>query len=644
MTIVPRLLTCLLILAAAPALAQRADENAVTAASDAFGTVVGSQTIGLYSPSNARGFNPTQAENIRIEGLYFDQQTQSANPSLFAGSDMRVGIAAQSYAFPSPSGIADYRLRTPGAAAGASVVLIRGPLRMFSAEVDAQAPLIEDVASVGVYVTDAHDFDYLYALTSFRRAVAVVGRIRPTEGTEIVPFFGYIRNTERSETPYVFADRVSVPANFQEQDLPTQPWTVWDWDQVTAGVVAKSALGGAWSLRAGLFHSLDATRTTYNDIFDGLQSNGTAAHYLDVPPGRRGSSYSGDARLLRTTGSGPHRRELTLAVRARRADREFGGDATAPFPTASIDDVTVFPKPALAYGPKSRDVVDQSGVGFNWREAWSGVGSVNVGVLRTQYRRTITLPATAPFNESTTEVLPTASFTVEAGPRATVYGSYTRGLEDSVPAPASAVNRGEPPPATPTWQADAGLRLTLTPTVHVLVGAFQIHKRFFGLDAASTYTSLGQISSRGIESSATVSGAGGLTVVAGAVWLRPTVTREVGELGGTLPAGPVPVGPVPRTINFNADYAPEGWKHWAASLQWTSLSSRVVTSSNDASLPPLRTLNLGVRYGFHVAHSSGTVRFDAGNVTNAVGLNVSPVYLLTPQLHRNYTLTATLDL
>ena len=57
------------------ALAQRADENVVTAAQDAFGTSIGTQSVGLYSPEDARGFNPQQAGNLRIEGLYFDQQT-----------------------------------------------------------------------------------------------------------------------------------------------------------------------------------------------------------------------------------------------------------------------------------------------------------------------------------------------------------------------------------------------------------------------------------------------------------------------------------------------------------------------------------------------------------------------------------------
>jgi iron complex outermembrane receptor protein len=43
------------------AIAQRADENAVAAAEDAFGTAIGLQNVGLYSPEDARGFSTQQA-------------------------------------------------------------------------------------------------------------------------------------------------------------------------------------------------------------------------------------------------------------------------------------------------------------------------------------------------------------------------------------------------------------------------------------------------------------------------------------------------------------------------------------------------------------------------------------------------------
>jgi iron complex outermembrane receptor protein len=629
-------------LALAPrAEAQRADENAVTAASDAFGTVVGTQTIGLYSPTSARGFNPSQAENLRIEGFYYDQQPQSANPYLFSGSDMRVGIAAQSYAFPSPSGIADYRLRIPGDTPSASAVLIRGPLKQYSAEIDSQFPVVKDTLSIGLNVADAQGFDYNYALNSFRRAISLLARITPSPSTEIVPFFGYIYNTERKETPFVYADRMDPVPFFQEQYLPTQGWTTWSWNQVTAGVIAKIGVGGPWSLRGGLFRSVDENSTNFNDLFLGLRPDGTADHVMDVSPAHRMGSYSGDLRAVRSMAEGSHRRELTLAVRARHVDREYGGDSVADLGTASIYQSVSIPEPPISFSARSRDVVQQSGLGINYNESWKNAGSVSLGLLRTDYRRVITSPGLQGNTQHTTMLLPTISFTVDAARMATLYGSYTRGLEDSVMAPSSAVNRGELPPATPTWQADGGVRVLLHPGLQVLLGGFRVHKRYFSLDTADLYSQLGEISTTGIESSVTLTASTGLTVVAGAVWLRPQVKRQVPELGG---AGSVPVGPVPRTINVNIDYAPATLGGWAASLQWTSLSSRVVTSDDSYSLAPLTTLNLGVRYRFNLHARKCSVRLDAGNVTNEPGVTISPLYVVVPQLQRNYTLTLAIDL
>jgi iron complex outermembrane receptor protein len=48
-----------------PAFAQRAAENAVAQADDAFGTSVGNEQVGLYSPRNVRGFSPTDSISIR---------------------------------------------------------------------------------------------------------------------------------------------------------------------------------------------------------------------------------------------------------------------------------------------------------------------------------------------------------------------------------------------------------------------------------------------------------------------------------------------------------------------------------------------------------------------------------------------------
>src|SRR5688572_12892810 len=91
-----------------PSLAQRTDENVTAQSDDAFGRSVGNERIGIYNAGNVRGFSPLDAGNVRIEGLYFDQQKDPTS-RLVEGSAIRVGIAAQSYPFPSPTGIVDYQ-------------------------------------------------------------------------------------------------------------------------------------------------------------------------------------------------------------------------------------------------------------------------------------------------------------------------------------------------------------------------------------------------------------------------------------------------------------------------------------------------------------------------------------------------------
>jgi len=79
-------------------------------------------------------------------------------------------------------------------------------------------------------------------------------------------------------------------------------------------------------------------------------------------------------------------------------------------------------------------------------------------------------------------------------------------------------------------------------------------------------------------------------------------------------------------------------------MQWTWLSARVETSDDRYRLPPLGTLNVGLRYLLKLSMHQFSARMDIGNVTNATGLTLSSQYLAIPQLGRNYTLTLAADL
>ena len=93
----------------AMAMAQRTSENLVTQSADAFGKTIGSEKIGLYNAEDVRGFNPVDAGNVRIEGLYFDH-VERVPARIVEGSTVRVGLSAQGVPFPAPTGIVDYNL------------------------------------------------------------------------------------------------------------------------------------------------------------------------------------------------------------------------------------------------------------------------------------------------------------------------------------------------------------------------------------------------------------------------------------------------------------------------------------------------------------------------------------------------------
>ena len=107
MRICRSVMAAMLVCGSTAALAQeRSQENAVTQAEDAFGFAVGRESLGIYNAGNARGFSPTAAGNLRIDGLYFDQMF-GLSGTLVDSTSIKVGLSAQGYPFAAPSGIVD---------------------------------------------------------------------------------------------------------------------------------------------------------------------------------------------------------------------------------------------------------------------------------------------------------------------------------------------------------------------------------------------------------------------------------------------------------------------------------------------------------------------------------------------------------
>lgn len=623
-----------------PASAQRADENAVTSATDAFGTWNGLESVGLYSATDARGFSPKDAGNFRIDGLYFDYALADTNfdPCFVRQVTMRIGVAAQSFSFPSPTGIVDLAINTPGDTSGASAQFIRGPYATTFALVEGQGPLSEHLSGsiCAGYIDN-------FLVDSARRAgTAILNaalRLRPMDGVEFKAFWNYDPGGAHGILPAVYADVLLPPPTYEASRLPSQPSTSWGWRQLNVGLMLNMTLPGDWLLNAGVFQSAEHDLSSFTEEFLSVSTDRQADHVLDVSPPTSVRSDSGELRLARDFAAAGVDRDLQVSIRGRDVDREYGGDALIDYGLVNID--APFPPETapFATGAVSLDAIRQFDFGVAYQERRPGVGSFGLGLLKSDYTRTIEAPGALPQTDRTNPWLLNLRFTADAGSKLTFYGSYVQGLEDSAEAPTDAANRREAPPATRTRQADAGIHYAPTGKLSIVFGAFEIDKAYFNLDDDDIYRELGRIRNRGLEGSVTYT-EDGLTLLAGGVGLQPRVARSVPQPDAT---GDVPVGPVPLVLMVNLDYAPASWHSWAASMQWASYSSRVVTEDDRYSLPAFATLGAGVRYESKGHGHAWSLRLDGANLLGSEGLHVSTVGLLTPELGRRWILSFTID-
>jgi iron complex outermembrane receptor protein len=218
------------------ALAQRASDNAVTAAEDAFGVSVGVESIGVYSPSQVRGFSPVTAGNVRIEGVYIDRQGSIAT-RLIAGSTIKVGLSAQGYPFPAPTGIVDYRLRTVGEKPLVSVVAGSFAYGAPSIEVDAQLP-IDSQLGLAAGASYAQE-EYYDGSDAHYARFALIPRWRPSDSVEVIPFWSMTLGMGEQAPPTIITAGNFAPPRAPRRHYFGQTWTKKDTRSINAGTIER---------------------------------------------------------------------------------------------------------------------------------------------------------------------------------------------------------------------------------------------------------------------------------------------------------------------------------------------------------------------------------------------------------------------
>ena len=601
---------------AMPALAQRASDNALTSADDAFGTTVGDESVGLYSAGTARGFSPTSAGNIRIEGLYFDNAA-SLSSHLVSGSSVRVGLSAQSYPFPAPTGIADYRLRMPGDKTITSVILAAGPYNgQASFDFDVQTPITEKLGVVFGGGIAHEEYDYGGDAQSYTGSV--LARWRPTDDLEIIPYYSRYQRYGAESANQIFGD--VEPPRIPRRLFYGQSWADWYYSETNFGALARYTFND-WVLRAGLFRSISDRTQDYLNIFLNTKADGTATHVVVADPPQYTGSYSGEVRLAREFREGNRRHTFQIALRGRAVAKDFNGSDRYTFGLAKLGVPDPQPVPAYTFRERTHDRVKQGTGGITYQGTWLNVGEISVGLQKTSYHRRFAQPTLPLTRVSSSPWLYSGTIAGYITDRLAVYSSYTRGLEESGVAPENAANRGEAAAASLTKQIDAGVRYAITPSLKAVLGVFDERKPYFDTGFGNIFGNVGSLRHRGVEFSVAGPLAEGLSLVFGTVLIQAQVTVDP-ALQTALGLGRTRVGIIPRTTRLNLQYGPTAWQGFSVDGQVENRSSRVANRLNTLRIDGRTVVDLGARYHFKFWDAPATLRVQMQNVTNQFAWDV----------------------
>lgn len=615
-------------------------DNALRAATDAFGTNIGRESIGLYSPQSVRGFSPYSAGNIRVEGLYIDA-VALPNNKVVSGSSIRVGISSLGFPFPAPTGIADYRLRIPGGNPGVSVGVGANSLGGMNAELDVNIPVAGDRFAIGGGITVADDRPY-WGGEAAHMTAAAVARIAPVDGVEILPFYSYFAHLDEDTAPRLTVGGEFLPPRIERGGNIGQPWAIWNQEHINYGVIGRAGLGNGWNLSAGGFYSKIGRDTSYSDQFQSVSTDGVATnHRMVVSPGVSNSSTSGEMRLSRrfTALGGAHM--LHASVRARKQNRLYGGGRQFDFGPDPVEAGTEFEEPTYTLGAQSKDAIRQYAGGLAYEGIWASLGELSLGIQKAYYQKTSIPVGTLPVITKSEPWLYNAAVAVEILDTLAVYAGMTRGLEDSSSAPETAVNRDVAPPAILTQQYDVGVRWDVLPGVKLIGGLFSVEKPYFSVDSERIYRQLGDVLYRGVELSLTGQVTDSLTILAGAVLLDPSVEGEAVDAGLV---GAKPVGSSPSLLSVNVQYTVPGLRGLILDAGWTRNGERVANNRNTLSVPAASIVDIGLRYGWKLFGRRTNLRLQVANVFNTYDWDIISSNTFAYARQREMTLRVTMSL
>lgn len=627
------------------AFAQVTQDNVTTQSRDAFGSSIGNERTGLYTPDEVRGFSPIDAGNARIDGFYFDPVDRIAQ-RLIAGNTIRVGISAQGYPFPAPSGLVEFRIERPGnelalegeidnsGNIGITGLGLGGALTL---------PLLKDRATLRLSITgrDAHRIEG--GEHQFRNMAAVLA-LKSGSGAQVHAFTSALINRDEEARPTLFPAGTALPPEPQRRRFLGQDWTDRNTTSRVHGLFGSTAPGRI-VLEGGLFLATRDAPSQFSDLLLGVSPDGAVASRVIIADGNSfDRSLSGEVRARIGWQSGELRHRLILSLRARDRSRLFGGSRRIALGASQALLPDLRAAQSFNLGEKNRDTVRQLLPGISYGLERTDGSGIDASIAYSHYSKNVDFADGLIANTESRDsrLLWNLSARFPLTRRLTLFGGISRGLEDALIAPDVATNRSETPSAIATRQTEVGARLALAGGLSFVVIGFDLEKPYFNLDQTQRYRNLGTIRNTGVELSLAGSLAPGLSVVGGTVFARSRISGEAvdaGLIGGTPVASAVRRSVVSIDWRLNAGRSPLSFD-----LAWEGTSRRAANAANTLWAPGRNQVNLGARLRTSIAGADILFRPLILNLLDSYDWNVSPTGGFTYTVPRTLLLSLSADL
>jgi len=628
----PRILILLCsALGASSAAHAQANSNAVAQASDGFGFQSGSETVGLYDQSSVRGFNLEAGGNYRVNGTYFVKN--SGTSSFFVeNTAVRIGHNTLDIPFPGPLGVVDYTLRDP--APHEKSVFTLG-LDYFS-QPYFEANLRHGSAdgsfsySLGAsHVFDVRDeqggrdgWNWLFA-----------GTARVTRGPFRVQLFGGDYEHEEAGEYRVVPSGTSLPPRVQRGTYFGPAWGRSRGARRIAGVLVDLGANSPLGVGVTSVVSQEDPHRRAAEIFSTPGAGGASAAEEILLPHQPSLAWSTELRAHFQSGGTKLVNRIDLSARARFQGSRFGGGAVVslgeqPFgePLAGKPQ-----QPSSIPAALNETHVRQFGLGISDRGRFGQWLRWNVGLLKTDYRNRTQVPGLSAAVSRASPWLYNAGASLRFWRPLELYGSVSRGLEETGVAPVTATNANQLLDPAMVTQKEIGARFTPLAGLSLIAGWFDTKKPYAAVDTSSgDYRFVGEVEHKGLEFSIAGHAIKNFTLVVGGVLIDAQVDRQDVTNVTLRPVA------VPR-LRISA--SGEGQ---IAAIPGLSIDGGFVLASKRAaqSLPtgagvqlmvPGTTLfNLGMRYSTRIGRQDVILRAQVQNLLDRFAWDADASETLTP--------------